>query len=268
MTAASVGFHCPECAHAGRAEVHTARTVFASRRPVVTMSLIGLNALMFVASVATARQAGNLMFGMSWGSVKEWGLLTGFGIFPDGSPGGVATGEWWRIVTGGFLHAGLLHLGMNMLLLWLLGSQLAPVIGRVRFLALYVTSLLAGSFGVLLIDPTAATVGASGAVFGLMGAMVIALRSRGIDPWQSGIGGLIVLNLIITFTIPGISIGGHVGGLVGGLAAGSLVFALEKRVRSAWPAVAICAAMSAALWVGCLWAAEQWRDPVLGFLPF
>jgi membrane associated rhomboid family serine protease len=198
--------------------------------------------------------------------VADQGFLVGFGLFEDLTPAGVAVGEQWRIVTGGFLHAGLFHIGMNMLLLWLLGSQLEPLLGRLQFLALYVTGLIAGSFGVLLVDPTAPTVGASGAIFGLMGAMVMAQRARGIDPWQSGIGGLIVLNLIITFTVPNVSIGGHVGGLVGGLLAGGLIFEIEKRWRSPLPAVAACAAASALLWYGCVWAADRYADPVLGFL--
>lgn len=267
MIPASVGFHCPECARAGTPQVQTSRTLFTRRRPLVTMVLIALNALAFLVVVATAEVAGQgLMWGLPRGPVGDWGFLVGFGLFADLTPAGVAAGEPWRIITGGFLHAGLFHLGMNMLLLWLLGSQLEPALGRMRFLALYVTGLIAGSFGVLLVDPTSPTVGASGAIFGLMGAMVMAQRARGIDPWQSGIGGLIVLNLLITFTVPGISVGGHIGGLVGGLLAGGVIFELEKRVRSPYPALAACAALSAALWAGCVWAADRYADPVLGFL--
>jgi membrane associated rhomboid family serine protease len=139
-------------------------------------------------------------------------------------------------------------------------------LGRARFLALYITSLVAGSFGVLLVDPTAATVGASGAIYGLLGAALAAQRVRRINIWRSGLGGLLVLNLLFTFAIPGISIGGHIGGLIGGLVAGYLVFQLDERTDSAVPAVLVCAALTAAMWVGCLWAAEQWADPVLGIL--
>jgi membrane associated rhomboid family serine protease len=172
-------------------------------------------------------------------------------------PVGVAYGEWWRIVTGGFLHSGILHLGMNMLLLYLLGSQLEPLLGRVRFLALYVACLVAGSFGVLLVSPTSATVGASGAVFGLMGAAVIAQRRAGIDIWRNGIGGLVVINLLLTFAVPGISIGGHVGGLVAGVVVGAIVFALDSAVRSQWAGTAACVAITVALWVGCLLVAAR-----------
>src|SRR5690606_21848028 len=122
-------------------------------------------------------------YGVS-GRVAELGVLHGWFV---------AQGEWWRIVSGAFLHAGLLHLGMNMLLLWFLAQELEPALGRVRFVALYATSLLGGSFGVLLVSPLSPTVGASGAVFGLMGALIVfQLRARQ-NPWQSGIGGLVMV---------------------------------------------------------------------------
>jgi membrane associated rhomboid family serine protease len=264
MVQASVGFHCPDCARAGAAQVHTSRTLFASQRPLVTLSLVVINAIWFVADLATATGAGLMQRGT--GELSRWGLLVGFGTFDGQTAVGVAAGEWWRIFTGGFLHAGLFHIGMNMLVLWILGSQLEPVLGRVRFLALYVTSLLAGSFGVLLVSPTAATVGASGAVFGLMGAAFAAQKAWGIDPWRSGIGTLIILNIVITFLVPGISIGGHIGGLIGGAITGFVLFKLESVTKSAFAAVAACGAISVALFLGCLWAADQWMDPVFGYL--
>jgi membrane associated rhomboid family serine protease len=157
---------------------------------------------------------------------------------------------------------------MNMLVLWLLGTQLERAVGPVRFICLYFTSLVAGSFGVLLVDPTSPTVGASGAVFGLMGAAFVLQRSRGIDPWRSGLGTLIVLNLVLTLLVPGISKGGHIGGLVGGALAGVLLFQIERVTKSVVPAVVTCLGLSALFWVGSIWAAEQYRDPVLGMLSF
>jgi membrane associated rhomboid family serine protease len=127
---------------------------------------------------------------------------------------------------------------------------------------------IAGAPGGLHAVPSAPTVGASGAVFGLMGAAFLYQRSRGIDPWSSGLGGLILLNLVITFFVPGISKGGHIGGLVGGAIAGLLVFQLERVTKSAVPAVLVCAGLSATFFVASLWAADQWRDPVLGMLSF
>lgn len=162
------------------------------------------------------------------GEVARWGVLIGGG-FTQAGPIGVAEGEWWRLVSGAFLHSGPIHLGMNMLLLWFLSQELEPALGRLNFALLYVVSLLGGSLGVMVIDPGVPTVGASGAVFGLMGALIVLqLRARQ-NPWKSGIGGLVLINLVLTFTIPGISLGGHVGGLLAGAAVGAVLQPL------AWP---------------------------------
>jgi membrane associated rhomboid family serine protease len=167
----------------------------------------------------------------------------------------VADGEWWRIVTSGFLHFGILHLAFNMLLLWWLGQMLEPSLGRVRYVLAYAVSLLAGSLGALLLDPDALTGGASGAVFGLMAAAVLLLRRRGVDPMQSGLGGLLVINLLLTFLRPGISIGGHLGGLVGGALAALLLGALEDRPW--WLSSAALVVLGGAVAGGCLWVAAN-----------
>ncbi len=158
------------------------------------------------------------------------GGLVGRALNPfNGQVIGVAEGEWWRLVTSGFLHANLIHIGFNCFILYQLGSLLEPVLGRLRFALVYFTAMLTGSFGVLLLDPGALTVGASGAVFGLFGAAVAVFRSRGVNIFDTGLGGAIVINLLITFTVPGISIGGHVGGLIGGFVAGHLLTDLGPR---------------------------------------
>jgi membrane associated rhomboid family serine protease len=126
-----------------------------------------------------------------------------------------------------------------------LGNMLEPALGSVRFAALYFTSLLAGSFGALLLTPDKVTVGASGAVFGLMGATFFELRARGVDPFQAGIGGLILINLVFSFAVSNISVGGHVGGLVGGSLA-ALAFQAGDRMRSRALGLAACAALAAA----------------------
>ena len=128
--------------------------------------------------------------------------------------------QWYRLVTSGFIHFGLFHILMNMLLLYQLGMMLERAIGSVRFSLLYVASLLAGGLGVLLLDSGGLSGGASGAVFGLMAGAAIGMQRRGVNVWSTGIGTTLLLNLVLTFTIPGISIGGHVGGAIGGAVCG------------------------------------------------
>ncbi len=146
------------------------------------------------------------------------------------------TGEWYRIVSSAFLHFGIFHLALNMLLLFQLGLLLEPALGRIRFVLLYIASMLGGSAGVLLLHPNERSLhgGASGAVFGLLGAAAVIMFRRGINPLSTGIGTTIALNLFITFTIPGISIGGHLGGLVAGVAAGSLMAAPRHTRQPEW----------------------------------
>ncbi|QGG94619.1 rhomboid family intramembrane serine protease [Actinomarinicola tropica] len=258
MRTASVGFHCPECSRQGRQQVHTPRTLAARRDPIVTKALVGVNVVVFV--LAGLRGGGLLE--PSADVQIDFGLV-GYGFTREGFVG-VDTGEWYRLVTGGFLHADLIHLGLNMFLLWVLGSALEPALGRLRFGLLYAASLLTGSLGVMLLDPDALTVGASGAVFGLMGAMVVAQRAAGIDIWQSGIGVLVGLNVITTFAIPNISIGGHLGGLAGGLLVGALLIELPRRAApgsrrtASVAAVVLVVALAAASVVASIWASGQY----------
>ncbi|WP_372789875.1 rhomboid family intramembrane serine protease [Paraconexibacter sp.] len=199
MTPTPVGMRCPECSKQ-RTAVHTLQNVGSAVQ--LTPVLIGV-------CVVAALASGSIGAGGSGNELFARGAL--FGPL-------VADGEYWRLITGGFLHSGLIHLGFNMYLLWMLGNMLEPALGQVRFALLYLVSLLAGSAGALLVNPNAVTVGASGAVFGLMAAAFLELRARGFDPMASGIGPLILLNLMISF-VPGlnISIGGHIGGLIGGV---------------------------------------------------
>src|SRR4029453_290624 len=137
-------------------------------------------------------------------------------------------GDCVRIVTGGFLHAGPLHLLFNMYVLYVAGTLLEPGIGTPRFLAIYFISLLSGSFGALLLDPNSLTVGASGAIFGLMAAVLGIARGRGIEGLPPPFGVFIVLHLVLTVSIPNISIGGHLGGLSGGAFAALIVLVFER----------------------------------------
>ena len=218
MTSTSVGMRCPECA----GQRTTVRKVAAGRgdEPTLTYILIGIIALIQLGAMASGANATGSQFG-------------GSELIRDGavSRPAVADGDVWRLLTAGFLHAGLLHLMFNAFALFILGTMLEPAIGRLRFAIVYFVSLLAGSFGALLVEPDALTVGASGAIFGLMGAVIVVMRSRGINPMESGIGLWLGINLVFTFAIPGISIGGHLGGLIGGALAAALMFELRDRIR-------------------------------------
>jgi membrane associated rhomboid family serine protease len=216
MTPSPVGMRCPECA-GDRTRASGVR--FARREtPYATYALIALNAIAFVAEIGGGGGAATLEGGGS--------LINDGGLFgPAISQGG----EWYRIVTSGFLHAGPLHLFLNMFVLYILGGILEPAIGPLRLVGIYFVSLLAGSVGALLLTPDEVTVGASGAVYGLMAATVLIARDRGVEQLASQIGIWIVINLVFTFSIPGISIGGHLGGLAGGAIAAALILAAERR---------------------------------------
>lgn len=244
MMQASVGFQCPECAKTGKQKVFTARTLPTLNKPIVTQALIGINAAVFVIGLtqSTRDVAGGIT-----GWAEDYGLLGSIVFRGTTVPGlGVAEGEWWRLITGGFLHAGLIHLGMNMLALWFLGSQLEPAIGRLQFAVVYASSLLTGSLGVMILSPHDLTVGASGAIFGLFGLALAGQLSRGINIWDSGLGGILMINLIITFGIPSISIGGHLGGLAGGFICGEILYELTPRLKNKAVPVALCAALGLA----------------------
>jgi membrane associated rhomboid family serine protease len=241
MHQASVGFHCPECAGRAPQHVHTAQSLMRQRRAVIAPALVLINLAVFVLDMPTATATGI-------GDLGRDGALFG---------PAVAAGDWWRPVTSGFVHAGFMHVGFNMFLLWLLGQIIEPAIGRIGFIALYFMSLLGGSFLVLVMSYDALTVGASGAVFGLMGAAFVGMRARGIDPFSTGIGPLLVINLILTFVVPGISIGGHIGGLVAGAIGGWLFFEVAPRTQHGHALITlVCGGAAVGLYVACLQIAE------------
>jgi membrane associated rhomboid family serine protease len=232
MTPTPVGMRCPECAKQ-RTKVHTARTM--QSEPRVTVGII-------IVCVAALLASGSFGIGASRGGSA---LFDSFALWGPG----IEDGDYWRLVTGGFLHAGLLHLAFNMYLLWILGQMLEPMLGSGRFAMLYFTALLWGSFGALLLTPDARTVGASGAVFGLMGAAAVELRARGINPFKTDIGVLILFNLALSFLLSGISIGGHIGGLIGGALAGMAIGYADRRRNRALGYVA-CAGLMVVAVVG------------------
>jgi len=245
MTTTPVGMRCPECSRQ-RTKVMRMRDVASA--PQVTYALIVINVIAFIAE-------GNVtLSGQPSSDVYLKGALLGS---YQGLPGqGVAHGQWYRIVTGGFLHENVIHIGFNMYILYVLGRMLEPVLGRVRFALIYGVSLLAGSLGALVVSPHVITVGASGAVFGIMGAAAVEMRSRQIPVMQSGVGTLILINLVISFTLPGISWGGHVGGLIGGTLA-ALAIQAGERYRSQALALGACIALGAASFAGSLAVAHS-----------
>lgn len=258
MTSTPVGMRCPECARQ-RTRVRAAGAVSRGGEPIATYGLLALNVIVFLAEIGGGGGAASVEGG---GGLIEDGGLCGNAIADGGFCGGQPNdgGEWFRIITGAFLHAGPLHLLMNMFVLYILGTLIEPAIGTPRFLAIYATALLAGSFGALLLtDPDQLTVGASGAIYGLMGAAVVIARRRGFEQVAGQIGVWLALNLVLTFSIPGISIGGHLGGLAGGALAAMLVSQVEQRAagRQAFLAEALGLTLIAAASVlGALAAAS------------
>jgi membrane associated rhomboid family serine protease len=220
---------CPECAKQ-RTKVRRIRDIAAV--PRVTYALIAINVVAFL-----TEQGQFSLFGTGIrGTVIDEGVLFRSAI-AEGH-------QYWRLISAGFLHENLIHIGFNMYLLYLLGMMLEPAIGSVRFAAIYFTALLAGSFGALFATASP-SLGASGAVFGLMGAAVVELRARRVSVMESGIGGLIVINLILSFTLANISVGAHVGGLIGGALAGLAIRRADDRRVGALGLLA-CLALAAA----------------------
>ena len=219
---------------------------------------MGLNGLAFLYSIVLSRSARGItqidrellvdggLFARAWS--HEGGAVTWVGV---------DTGEYYRLVTSAFLHDGIFHLAFNMYILWMLGATLEAGFGRVRFLSLYVVSMLGGACGVLLLSPPAApTVGASGAVFGLMAAAVLVHRAIGGSIWRSPLAPLLMMNIMFTLFIPRISIGGHFGGLAAGAVMGALMLAFERRRAPAWAPVAVGGLLSAVLVVASVLAAS------------
>ena len=214
MTPTTVGMRCPECAKQ-RTRVVRPRAM-ANATPVATQAIIAINVLVYLAELATGSGFGNV-----GGTVYEKGALFGPLIeFRD---------EYWRLVTTGFLHASFFHVAFNMFFIWIIGRSLEPAIGTARFVVAYGASLLCGSLGVMLLEFDSVAVGASGAAFGLLGALIVEARSRGIDLWSTGLIQIALLNFAFTFLYPGIAIGAHLGGFVGGILVGVIYDQCDRR---------------------------------------
>ncbi|MEO6569936.1 MAG: rhomboid family intramembrane serine protease [Ilumatobacteraceae bacterium] len=231
---AAVGSHCLECAKAARPDVRTRARFWNARQPaLVTSAIIAVNVLVFVAGVVADP-------GSIGGRITQIHLdlaLNEQFLQIDH--------EWYRLITSGFLHYGIIHLGFNMYLLYMLGQMLEPTLGRIRFGLVYLASLLGGSLGVLLIDPNSLTAGASGAVFGLMGLVFVGIYLHGANPMSSSIGTLLMINLFLTFMLRGsISVGGHLGGAAAGAICALVVMAPAYRNIPRWATFAAPAVVS------------------------
>jgi len=222
MTSASVGFQCPECVAEGAAAVPATRTRFggvAISRPYVTLTLIGINVVVFgwefLAGVDTV--------------ASNWGMW----------PVGVALdNEYYRLFTATFLHENLLHIGFNMLVLWMLGPQLEALLGHVRFTVLYLVAGLGGSVASFWFSsPSVVGIGASGAIFGLMGAYVVVGRALRADISQ--VLGLIAINVVIGFVGGGIDWRAHLGGLVTGALVAAIFAYAPTTQRVLWQVVGV-----------------------------
>lgn len=218
---APVGFHCVDCLAQGQREQRQAATVAGApltrATPLLTYALIGVNVLFFLVTVLDA--GGQVL------DNNQSGLFRDLALWPYG----VALGDWWRLLSSGFLHFGPLHLLVNMFALYILGRDLEVLLGRWRFAAVYLVSLLGGSAAVMLFaDPRSLTAGASGAIFGLMGGLVVVLLR--LRRSVSAAVAIIAINVVIGLSVPGISLAGHLGGLVVGAAAtAALVYAPRGR---------------------------------------
>lgn len=253
MVPAAVGFQCPSCVKDGAAATRQGRAAYGGQRsgdPTLTSRLlIALNVAVWIAITVTGAASSRLVdllalrpdglcgFGNEGYDISRATCSAEQGTWLPG----VVDGAWWQLVTSMFTHVDVVHIGFNMLALWVLGPQLEAALGRVRFLAVYLLSGLGGSALVyLLASQYSATLGASGAVFGLMGALlVLALKVRGdVQSLLVWIG----INAVITVIGRGaISWQGHLGGFLGGLALMAIIAWAPRSGRERWQALGMAA---------------------------
>lgn len=252
MRDAAVGFHCPSCVAEGAKTTRSGRTAYGGLRPsnagITSMVLIGVNVAVWLSILATGGGSGRLA---EWLSLRPRALcvIQGQGFDVTGpqcsSNGGqvlpgVSDGAYWQLLTSAFAHVEILHIGFNMLALWVLGPQLELVVGRIRFLALYLLSGLAGSALVYWASAEyGSTLGASGAIFGLMGGLlVVAVKVRAnVQQLLLWIG----LNAAFTLFGPNISWQGHLGGFLGGVLIAAVLVYAPRTSRTLWQSAGLTA---------------------------
>jgi membrane associated rhomboid family serine protease len=237
MTPTPVGMRCPECARE-RTKVRTMPRRGRSAALTVTQVLVAINVLVFIAETATGTPLGGVSSG-AFGTLYVKGALVGPYYI-------TVLHQYYRLLTAGFLHDGILHIAFNMWFLFVMGPMLENAIGRLNFAFVYFASLLAGSFGALLFAPAIPSVGASGALFGILGALIVVAYYRRISIWQSGLALILIINIVFSLTLADISIGAHLGGLVGGAICGWLIVQLDERRNLKAMALAGCALVGVA----------------------
>ncbi len=229
MRQASVGFQCPECVREGKASSRPARTAFGGRltyeRAAATIALIAINIVVFVLARATGGLTGSV--GRAMVELPDSAFYA-----PRLGLHGIAQGAYWELISSTFLHFEFLHIALNMLGLWIFGGFLESQLGRWRFVGVYLVTGFIGSVGVYLVaDPASVSYGASGSVFGLFGAaFVLILRRRGDITYLVV---LLVLNLVVSFTVPNIAWQAHVGGLLSGALIGAVYSYAPRQQRTA-----------------------------------
>jgi len=229
---------CPECS---KQKTRVVRRGYAGAEPLVAYWLIGVNVLAFIAAIAT----GGTFSGGVGGADSVFAKSALFGP-------AVADGDWYRVITSGFMHYGVFHLGLNMWALYVIGQLLEPAVGHVRFALIYFVSLLGGSLGALIVTPNALTAGASGAVFGVMAGALIVARERGADPIAQQLGFFLVINVVFTFAASNISIGGHIGGMTAGAISTTLLLYGDRLSLPRWAPLVLASLLGVGAFVGCL----------------
>lgn len=260
MLAAPVGFQCPECVAEGNKGVRQPRTALGGevreRGNVLTLSLIVINVVVWLIGLVY-RSGGDSLYAQlaSLTGTNEIAARLGLmmGTTADSPSIGVIDGQWYRLLSAAFLHEQIFHIGLNMLALWMLGNSLEPVLGRWRFIALYLLSALGGSAASLLAMtesvPYAMSLGASGAVYGLFGALFVIMRKLGRE--IGSIAGLLAVNLVISFVVQGIDWRAHLGGLVVGTALAAVFAYAPRKQRLVW-GIAGCVLALAAIVIAVL----------------
>lgn len=257
MVPGSVGFQCPDCVQVGARQTRQNLLPYGGTRSanprLTSLVLIGINLAVWVAIMVTGRYSGRLFnllamtpanrcaaqadgsFYIDKAYCLSQGMEWGFGV----------ASEPWQVITSGFTHVEVMHIGFNMLVLYMLGPNIEQILGRARFLAVYFVSLIGGSAAVMLLsNPYTQTLGASGAIYGLIGSLIlIAIKHRGnVRTLLMWLG----INVVLSLTWPNLSWQGHLGGLLGGVLATAVLIYLPKERRNLqWPLLAVIA-------VGCL----------------